>query len=340
MSAARASRICAACISCLLLAAAAPAGAQDTPRIGAGVLAGGVDLSGLTVAQATTLLDQRITPRLQRDVVVRVAGKRFSLAGASLKANFSAAGTARRALAQGAAPIVPDNGGAAYGTSVDLKITHARIPVRAFAADVASGVFRSAVDAKLDITLRHMRIHRAKLGVALDQAALAAAIDVAADDPTLPRLLSARVQRTRPAVNADDLRRINNTVITVQKATFTLRLFKHLKLSKTYHVAIGRPSNPTPEGLFHIQDKQVNPVWSVPNSPWAGELGGSTVAGGTAANPLKARWMGITDGVGIHGTGEPWSVGTAASHGCLRMRVPDVIDLFPRVPVGAPVLIR
>ena len=122
MSAARVSRICSACISCLLLAAA-PAGAQDTPRIGAGVLAGGVDLSGLTVAQATTLLDQRITPRLQRDVVVRVAGKRFSLAGASLKANFSAAGTARRALVQGAAPIVPDNGGAAYGISVKLAIT-------------------------------------------------------------------------------------------------------------------------------------------------------------------------------------------------------------------------
>ncbi len=340
MSAARISRLWAACISCLLLAAAAPAGAQDTPRIGARVLAGGVDLSGLTVAQATTLLDDRITPRLQRDVVVRVAGKRFSLPGASLKARFSAAATARRALAQGAAPVVPDNGGAAYGTSVDLKISHARIPVRAFTAKVAAGVFRRAVDAKLDLTLLHMRIHRAQLGVGLDQAALAAAIDTAADDPTSPRLLTARVQRTRPAVNANDLRRLNGTIITVQKATFTLRLFKHLKLSRTYHVAIGRPSNPTPEGLFRIQDKQVNPVWSVPNSPWAGELGGSTVAGGTAANPLKARWMGVTDGVGIHGTGEPWSIGSAASHGCLRMRVPDVIDLFPRVPVGTPVLIR
>jgi lipoprotein-anchoring transpeptidase ErfK/SrfK len=64
------------------------------------------------------------------------------------------------------------------------------------------------------------------------------------------------------------------------------------------------------------------------------------VAGGSAENPLKARWMGIVNGVGIHGTGEPSSIGTRASHGCIRMTVPDVVDLYPRVPVGTPVLIR
>ena len=340
MGAVRIGRVCAAFVLFGALWAPASALAQDAPRIGANVSAGGVDLSGLTVDEATARLEERLTPRLQRDVVVRVAGKRFALGGAALKARFSASATARRALATATAPAGPDSGGAAYGAIVDLKVTHAHIPVRAFAAQVAAGTFRTAKDATLDITLRHMRVHRAQLGVALDQAALVAAIDAVVDDPTASRLLRPRVLRTRPAVNADDLRRMNGTVITVQKATFTLRLFKHLKLSKTYHVAIGRPSNPTPEGLFRIQDKQVNPVWSVPNSPWAGELGGSTVAGGSAANPLKARWMGITDGVGIHGTGQPWSVGSAASHGCLRMRVPDVIDLYPRVPVGTPVLIR
>ena len=62
--------------------------------------------------------------------------------------------------------------------------------------------------------------------------------------------------------------------------------------------------------------------------------------GGAPDNPLKARWLGIASGVGIHGTAEPWSIGSRASHGCIRMRVPDVIDLYPRVPVGAPALIR
>ena len=333
-------RACAALAVLGALGLPAVAAAQDPPRIAAGVSAGGIDLSGLTVEQATARLEQRVTPRLQRDVVVRAAGKRFVLAGTALKARFSASATARRALAVASAPAGPDSGGAAYGTSVDLRISHAHLPVRAFAAQVGAGVTRPARDATLTIGLRHMHVRRARLGVALDTAALAAAIDAAADSPLASRLLAPRVMRTRPAVNADDLRRQNGTVITVEKRTFTLRLFKHLKLSKIYHVAIGAPGHETPEGLFRIQDKQVDPVWSVPNSPWAGELAGSTVAGGTPGNPLKARWMGITDGVGIHGTGEPWSIGSAASHGCLRMRVPDVIDLYPRVPVGTPVLIR
>jgi lipoprotein-anchoring transpeptidase ErfK/SrfK len=80
-------------------------------------------------------------------------------------------------------------------------------------------------------------------------------------------------------------------------------------------------------------------VWTAPNSPWAGELGGSRIPGGSPANPLRARWMGITGGVGIHGTGQDWSIGRAVSHGCIRMHVWDVVDLYRRVPLGTPVLI-
>ena len=84
----------------------------------------------------------------------------------------------------------------------------------------------------------------------------------------------------------------------------------------------------------------MNPAWTAPNRPWAGSYAGRTVPGGAPDNPLKARWLGIAGGVGIHGTAEAWSIGSSASHGCIRMRVPEVIDLFGRVPVGAPVLIR
>ena len=100
-------------------------------------------------------------------------------------------------------------------------------------------------------------------------------------------------------------------MLTISQKTFTLRLFKRLKVVKRYKVAVGQPMYPTPRGRYSIVSKQVNPVWSVPNSPWAGELAGTTVDGGSAANPLKARWMGIVDGVGIHGTGEDGSIGYA-----------------------------
>ena len=57
--------------------------------------------------------------------------------------------------------------------------------------------------------------------------------------------------------------------------------------------------------------KQVNPTWTAPNSPWAGEMAGQQVAGGAIDNPLKARWMGVAGSVGIHGTGQPWTIGSA-----------------------------
>jgi lipoprotein-anchoring transpeptidase ErfK/SrfK len=103
---------------------------------------------------------------------------------------------------------------------------------------------------------------------------------------------------------------------------------------------VGAAGFDTPSGLFSIREKQVDPPWHAPNRPWAGPYAGTTVPGGAPDNPLKARWLGIASGVGIHGTAEPWSIGSRASHGCIRMRVPDVIDLYPRVPVGAPALIR
>jgi lipoprotein-anchoring transpeptidase ErfK/SrfK len=64
------------------------------------------------------------------------------------------------------------------------------------------------------------------------------------------------------------------------------------------------------------------------------------IAGGASANPLKARWLGIVDGVGVHGTAATWSLGRRASHGCIRMAVPAVRRIYRMVPVGSPVMIK
>ena len=63
------------------------------------------------------------------------------------------------------------------------------------------------------------------------------------------------------------------------------------------------------------------------------------IPGGTPENPLKARWLGIFDGAGIHGTDDVGSIGTAASHGCIRMRIPDVRSSTTRCRSDAPVYI-
>jgi lipoprotein-anchoring transpeptidase ErfK/SrfK len=219
-------------------------------------------------------------------------------------------------------------------------VSHSRAAVRAFVAEVATRVYSAPRDAWVTIALRRVRLHGGHPGKVLPTG-LAPVINDALDEQTgAQRLLRKRLTTVRPRVTSAIARRAYRTVVTVDKAHFRLRLFKRFKVVKTYGVAVGQPAYPTPSGLFHIVDKQVNPTWSVPNSPWAGELAGTTVQGGSAANPLKARWMGIVNGVGIHGTGEDASIGHRASHGCIRMHVADVVDLYPRVPVGTPVLLR
>jgi lipoprotein-anchoring transpeptidase ErfK/SrfK len=310
------------------LVVAAPAGAQLT-HIRAGMSAAGVDLSGLTVPEATAKLDAELGPRLVPDLLIGVAGRPWVLKMADAKLKLDSSRTAKRALyAQAGLTQVPP------------AISHSHAAVAAFVADIAKRVGKPARDAKIKITLRHIYRQRSRPGRGLDVAVAANAIDAAIDDPAAPRVLHQPLTRVRAKVNANDLARVYNTVITIDQAHFKLRLFKGLKFRKSYGVAVGQPAYPTPNGRFAIQSKQVNPTWSVPNSPWAGELQGTTVEGGSAANPLKARWMGIANGVGIHGTGEDYSIGSRASHGCIRMHVADVIDLFKRVPVGTPVLIQ
>jgi lipoprotein-anchoring transpeptidase ErfK/SrfK len=261
--------------------------------------------------------------------VLRAAGRRFTLTPAQSKLVFDAGGSARRALkATVPGPVAP-------------KLAHSRLAVRAWLAAAARTVFHAPRDARVRITLRHLRVSHSQPGKRLPDKRLATQVDKALDDAlAAPRLFRTALVPVQANVRIKDLRRRYGTVITIDKASFRLRLFKNLRISKRYSVAVGQPAYPTPSGLFSIVSKQVDPVWSVPNSPWAGELQGTTVAGGSAANPLKARWMGIVNGVGIHGTGEDGSIGTRASHGCIRMHVSDVIDLYPRVPVGTPVLIK
>ncbi|HVL31062.1 MAG TPA: L,D-transpeptidase family protein [Solirubrobacteraceae bacterium] len=324
--------------------AAAPAGATPPlpgERIAPAITAGGVDVSGLTIEEAAQRLSGAFGPRLAQNVIVQRADMTFRLTAKGAKVRFDTLTTAKRALYAGRdrpAPAVP--GAPPAAIDVPLAVRHDQAVVRRFAARVRGRLHRPARDSQLRIGVRSVRVTHSKRGRTINAAALARRVGAALDDPRLTRVFRPALIRLRPGVNANQLRRRANTVITIQQSTFTLRLFKGLRVVKTYRVAVGQPSYPTPRGLFSIASKQVNPTWSVPNSPWAGELAGTTVVGGSAANPLRARWMGIVNGVGIHGTNQSGSIGTRASHGCIRMHVPDVIALYRRVPIGTPVLIR
>jgi len=306
----------------------APAIPPQAERIKPGVTAGGIDVANLTVLQAAQKLKISATPGLRaKPIVLAVAGKRWRLTGEQAKLLVNGTKTAQAALELPAPGDVP------------LVVSHSGKAVAVFVAKVAKSVRRAPRNATLRITLRRLSVRRAKQGHGLDVRAARKLVNAALDDPAANRTLKQRLSPLRAPVNANDVRRQNRTVITIDKSSFRLRLFKNLRFSKSYGVAVGQAAYPTPSGRFSIQSKQVNPTWSVPNSPWAGELQGTTVAGGSAANPLKARWMGLASGVGIHGTGEDGSIGSRASHGCIRMHVADVIALYSQVSVGTAVLI-
>lgn len=125
--------------------------------------------------------------------------------------------------------------------------------------------------------------------------------------------------------------------IRVDRGKRKLYLYEDGQLVKTYSVAVGQPAWPSPVGTFVIISKVVNPTWIPPKSSWAA---GEKTTGPGPSDPLQARVMWLSaPAVGIHGTNEPSSIGQALSHGCIRMRVPDVIDLYNRVFVGTPVQI-
>ncbi len=316
---------------------AVPANAQQPlpgERVAPGITAAGTDLSGLTVDEAASRLQSVHGERLVRGTItVQAADITWKLGAADADVSFDALTSAKRALYAGRTA-----GG--RPADVPLAVSFTQEAVDRFVAGIKRRLRRPARDSRLKISIRRVKVTHSKRGRDIGDKTLAKQVAAALKDPNITRVFTPRLISIKPKVTADKLRRSASTVITIEQSTFTLRLFKRLKVAKTYKVAVGQPAYPTPRGLFAIQSKQVNPVWSVPNSPWAGELAGTTVTGGSAANPLKARWMGVSGSVGIHGTGQGYSIGTRASHGCIRMHIADVIALYKRVPMGTPVLIR
>ena len=181
---------------------------------------------------------------------------------------------------------------------------------------------------------------RARMGRGLDEAAARKALDTELRTPTDARVVPGKLIRVRPAVTTAGLRKRYPAYISVDRTTHKLRLFRALRLVRTYPVAVGRVGFETPPGLRHVLYKERNPSWTAPNEPWAGSLAGQTFPPGNPNNPLREWFIALGDGIGIHGTSEEWTVGTSASHGCIRMHATDVDRLAPLVPVGTPVLIH
>lgn len=313
--------------------------------IAAGVHVAGVDVGGLHAAQARTLLAERLVRRLREPVRVDHGAQSFLLRPDRARLRVDVAAMVDEAVRLSRSGDMVDRvyrelRNRPLEESVPIRASVDRAAVVRFVDRVARRVDTPARSARMVPTASatRLRLVPSVEGVAVDRPALRRLVTNALLHHDGARTFGAPARTVAPRWTTETVAARYPTYVLVSRETFTLRLYKRLKLVKTYRIAVGAAGLETPAGLYRITNKQVNPWWHVPLSAWAGDLAGRIIPPGPS-NPIKSRWMGIYDGAGIHGTDATWSIGTAASHGCVRMTIPDVEDLYARVPVGTPIYV-
>lgn len=127
------------------------------------------------------------------------------------------------------------------------------------------------------------------------------------------------------------------TVITVNRESFNLDLWKLRRAQryqrvKRYPIAVGAIGKHTPAGLYFVESKSKEPAWL---------HDGVIYPFSDDRNPFEGGFISLakTNGVGIHGVRFDPHLGERASHGCIRMGTPDLLEMWGKVPIGTPVFI-
>jgi lipoprotein-anchoring transpeptidase ErfK/SrfK len=290
-------------------------GPPPPPQVPPGVKISGVLVEYMTADEAELAVGEAFaTP-----VPVRFRRRAFAL-----DPNRFAVPQIRRAIAYAL--------NARPGTTVRLPVTLRRDRVAAWSAALAKRFDRRPVDSTLRLRKLRPWLSKDRPGRVLDRRATTVAIlDRLSSHNRRPVVVKALA--LKPAVT----RLSYGSIIVIRRESKGLYLYDGMRLRRTFGVATGQSSYPTPIGRFSIVTMARHPWWYPPDSDWA--RGEKPVPPGPG-NPLGTRWMGLSaSGVGIHGTPDPASIGYSASHGCIRMHIPSAEWLFNNVDVGTTVFI-
>jgi L,D-transpeptidase catalytic domain/Putative peptidoglycan binding domain len=312
-------------------------------RIADGLSVGEVPIGGLSGPAAQQRLERRFGAAHREPITVRWGRLAWRFSPSESRVSVDVGGAVRTALEHSRRdPFSKRFLDALRGRpSEDLPapVSVSKTAVARLADRVSEAVERPPREARVRPSGRRLTKVRDREGVAVLR-------------PTFERLVHSRLASagvagplevpTRPIeakVTTADLPRLYGRYVVIRRSEFRLDYFQAFQRKRSYPIAVGKQGVETPAGAYEIQGKQVNPVWSVPRSRWAGSKAGKVIPPGPK-NPIKARWMGFDGSAGIHGTTELGSLGQAASHGCVRMSIPDVKHLYRRVRVGTPVKIQ
>ena len=284
-------------------------------------IASGVTISGVEVGAMTS--DQAfaaVTASFARPLTLVVPRHRLAVDPARIGAMAAVRAAVSRAL------TVPAD------TALKLRVILSRKGTQRYLDAVAERFDREPVDSQL--LLRNLRpvITKEQDGRSLREVRAMNAIFTALVTNTRPEV-ALQFNELKPSVTRGSF----GPVIVIRRGSNRLYLYKGMRFQRVFGVATGQSAYPTPLGHWRIVVKWRNPWWYPPNSPWA--KGEKPVPPGPG-NPLGTRWMGLSaSGVGIHGTPDDTSIGYSASHGCIRMHIPDAEWLFNHVTVGTTVFI-
>lgn len=304
-----------------------------------GVSLEGVPLGGKTFVEARALVEKKADEELDRPLTVIAGGTEFVTSPRELGAKSDALARLDEATdRQGAVPMFKRVWfrltGDVIETKLQISMTVKQEDLVKFVDKLAASVDRAPQDAQIALAEdQSLSIQPEVQGFKLEkeQAALKIADALKGGDPKV----EVPGASEPAAVGKGDF----TDVIVVNVSEHKLYHYEHGALRKVYGVATGAPGYPTPKGQFQIINKRKNPTWVNP-APNGWGRGMPRKIGPGRSNPLGTRALDLNSpGIRIHGTYNSGSIGSFASHGCIRMVIADVEELFELVEVGTPVLI-
>jgi len=327
----------------LLVPAASTAGAyvyerSSADRILPGVRVAGIDVGGMTRSEALRAVSSEADALLDRQVMIRVGERQLdgSFGQFGVSAGVEKAVDEAFAVSGSLSWIARAYHrltGNPVERSVTLEYRYRSQPVRSLLERAAAELHRPARDAAVWLEDGEVEHQRARKGQALDTTsgvgAVMAALRSWRHEVWLP------LEPVLPEVTEEEL----GKTITIDLSTNTLRLLDGFDVVRKYEVGTAMRGYSTPPGTWEVIDKHKNPTWYNPApDTWGADM--PLMIPGGPNNPLGTRALYLdAPAIRIHGTPDTDSVGFYVSHGCIRMRMWEVEKLYPRVPIGTPVLI-
>jgi lipoprotein-anchoring transpeptidase ErfK/SrfK len=308
-------------------------------RILPGVRIADVDVSGMTRDEAVRAVQAEADLTLERRLTVRAAGASWRVTPAALgtRADLDRAVDRAFAVADRMSLLsriyhrVADN---PVHASIDLTYSYDDAKVEAFVRQAYDEVAEPAVNAGITLVDGELVMRHAQTGEELRKQAAVERVRHALED----RVAHVRVplRTLTPEVTDASL----GKTIVVDISENNLYLYDGFEVVRQYDVATAAEGFVTPVGTWSIVNKVENPSWTNPDPDgWGADMPLYIPPG--PSNPLGTRALYLNaSGIRIHGTTNVDSIGTYASHGCIRMLMSDVEELYPLVPIGTPVLVK